>query len=162
MKIFRNAFTLIELMIVVAIIAFLAAIAMPQYFKYQAKARQAEVAINLASLHTAEQAYFAENGEYSTVLSGENGIGWKPEGYKGGGKNENFYYTYGFYFSGAQEGVHYFTGKLETPAESLGASSASKEGFTAKAAGDISGKGQADVWKIDESRRIENVQNGVN
>lgn len=157
----QKAFTLIELMIVVAIIAFLAAIAIPQYFTYQAKARQAEVAVILSSLHTAEQAYFAEHGEYTTVLNGENGLGWKPEGYKGGGKGENFYYTYGFYFSGAQEGVHYFTGKLETPAEALGTSQASKEGFTAKAAGNITAKG-IDVWQIDESRKIENVKNGLN
>src|SRR3989304_2881979 len=99
-----HAFTLIELMIVVVIIAFLAALAVPHYFEYQAKARQAEVAVNLASLHTAQQAYFAEHGQYSTVLWGEGGIGWKPEGYKGGGKLENFFYTYGFNVPGAQEG----------------------------------------------------------
>jgi len=158
----HKAFTLIELMIVVAIIAFLAAIAIPQYFTYQAKARQTEVSIILASLHTAQQAYFAEHGEYTTALNGENGLGWKPEGYKGGGKDENFYYTYGFYFPGAQEGVHYFTGKLETPAESLGSCFAEKDGFIAKAAGDILGKKNIDVWQINESRKIENVRNGLN
>jgi len=158
----NKAFTLIELMIVVAIIAFLAAIAIPQYFVYQAKARQAEVSVILASLHTAEQAYFAEHGEYTAVLNGENGLNWKPEGYKGGGKDENFYYTYGFYVPGAQEGVHYFTGKLETPADALGTCSANKEGFVAKAAGDLLGKNNVDVWKIDESRKIENVKNGLN
>jgi prepilin-type N-terminal cleavage/methylation domain-containing protein len=157
----KNAFTLIELMIVVAIIAFLATISIPQYFRYQAKAKQAEVAMNLASLHTAEQAYFAEHGEYATVLWGDGGIGWKPEGYKGGGKSENFYYTYGFNFPGAQEGIHYFTGKTETPATSLGSANADKTSFTIKAAGDIMGKGKVDVWKIDESRKIEHEQNGI-
>jgi len=158
----NKAFTLIELMIVVAIIAFLSAIAIPQYFTYQAKARQSEVSIILASLHTAQQAYFAEHGEYTTVLNGENGLGWKPEGYKDGGKGENFYYTYGFYFPGAQEGVNYFTGKLETPAHNLGSCSAGKEGFIAKAAGDILGKKSTDVWQIDESRKIENIHSGLN
>jgi hypothetical protein len=72
-----------------------------------------------------------------------------------------FYYTYGFNVSGAQEGVHYFTGKLETPKESLGQSRADKDGFIAKAAGDIIAKNKPDVWSVDESRKIENVQNGL-
>ena len=157
----KNAFTLIELMIVVAIIAFLATISIPQYFRYQAKAKQAEVAMNLASLHTAEQAYFAEHGEYTNILWGDGGIGWKPEGYSVGGKNEKFYYTYGFNFSGAQEGIHYFTGKTEASAMVLGNANADKTSFTIKAAGDIVGKGKMDVWKIDESRKIEHEQDGI-
>lgn len=152
---------MIELMIVVAIIAFLAALAVPQYFKYQMRARQAEVAMNLASLHTAMQAYFAEHGEYTTALSGKDGIGWKPEGYKGGGKQENFYYTYGFYFSGAQEGVHYFTGKLETPASALGETKADATGFAARAAGGVVSKEAVDVWQINESRKIEHIHDGI-
>ena len=70
----HSGFSLIELMIVVAIIAFLASIAIPKYFKYYAKARQAEVSVLLASLHTAQQAYWAEHGEYKTELAGPNGI----------------------------------------------------------------------------------------
>ncbi|KKQ33488.1 MAG: Pilin [candidate division TM6 bacterium GW2011_GWF2_37_49] len=157
----KCAFTLIELMIVVAIIAFLATVSVPQYFKYQAKAKQAEVAANLASLHTAMQAYFIEHGEYSTVLNGEGGIGWKPDGYSGGGKGEKFYYTYGFNSPGAQEGVHYFTGKLETPKESLGQTSADQNHFLAGAAGNVSGSGKSDVWKIDEQRNLQHEVDGL-
>ena len=157
----RSAFSLIELMIVVAIIAILASISIPKYFKYYAKARQAEVAVLLASLHTAQQAYWAEHGTYKTELAGPDGIGWQPEGYNGGGKNATFYYTYGFNFPGAQEGVHYFTGKSETPKDALGSSHATKEGFLAKAAGDIMGKNKMDVWSIDETRAIKNEQNGI-
>ena len=156
-----HGFTLIELMIVVVIIAFLAALAVPQYFKYQAKARQAEVAVMLASLHTAMQAYYAEHGEYTNVLSGEGGIGWVPEGYKGGGKGEAFYYTYGFNFAGAQEGIHYFTGKLGAPLDALGPTQADKEGFIIRAAGDVMGKGKLDVWRIDQSRKIVHEVNGI-
>lgn len=157
----RPGFTLIELMIVVSIVAFLAAISIPQYSRYIAKARQSEVFINLASLHTAQQTYFAQHGKYSTVLWGDGGIGWHPDGYKGGGKQEKFYYTYGFYFSGAQEGVHYFTGKLEAPAEKLNASFANQEKFIAKAAADIIGKSKTDVWYVDEARNITNEQPGI-
>lgn len=150
------AFTLIELMIVVSIIAFLAAIAAPQYFKYMSKARSAEVSVILASLHTAEQAYFAEQGTYTDNLNGEGGLGWKPEGYKGGGKQENFFYTYGF---AGQEGVNFFSGKLDAPKDALSGSQTTKEGFVARAVATINGK--TDIWQIDESRKIEHVQNGI-
>ncbi len=157
----KYGFTMIELMIVVSIIAFLATISIPRYFNYYAKAKQAEVSVNLASLHTAQEAYFAEHGQYGKELSGPNGIGWKPQGYKGGGKNENFYYTYGFNFDGAQEGIHYFTGKLGAGKENLGNTCADKANFTASAAGDISGKNKIDLWQIDQDRNIKHVQNGI-
>jgi prepilin-type N-terminal cleavage/methylation domain-containing protein len=48
----RYGFTLIELMIVVAIIGILAAIAVPNFLRFQARARQAEVNTNLKSLFT--------------------------------------------------------------------------------------------------------------
>ena len=47
-----RAFTLIELMVVVAIIAFLASIAIPRYFSYYAKAQQVEAAMILALMVT--------------------------------------------------------------------------------------------------------------
>ena len=59
-----KSFTLIELMIVVAIIAILAAIAIPQYKKFQAKAKAAEAKTNLGAIATCEEAYHAENDEY--------------------------------------------------------------------------------------------------
>ena len=156
-----NGFTLIELMIVVAIIAFLAVLTVPHLSRYRSKAYQAEVAMNLASLHTAQQAYFAQNGHYTTNLNGPDGLAWKPAGYQSGGKNENFYYTYGFNTGDAKEGVNYFTGKLNTPKEALGQTMAANETFVAGAAGDLSGKNKPDVWHINENRKLENTQNGV-
>jgi len=139
----KKAFTLIELMIVVAIIAFLASIAIPRYFKYYAKAQQAEVSMILASLHTAQEIYRAEHGKYSKNLQK---IDWKPEG--------NFYYTYGFYFPGAQEGINYFVGKLKTSPENLGDCHAQKTSFLARAAGNPTEKDNIDLWSIDETRNI--------
>lgn len=157
----KLAFTLMELMVVIAIIFFLAAISVPQYFKYLARVKQAEVAVNLASLHTAMQAYYAEHGKYPQALGGSDGAAWAPAGYKGRGKQEPFLYTYGFNVPSGQEGVHYFTGSLGTPPEFLGPTFIEQEAFVAAAAGDIRGKGTIDVWTIDETRKIENVNKGV-
>ena len=65
LKIGTQGFTLVELMVVVAIIGILSAIAIPQYTKYQARARQSEAKVKLAGLYTAEQAYIVEAGQYS-------------------------------------------------------------------------------------------------
>jgi prepilin-type N-terminal cleavage/methylation domain-containing protein len=154
-NVMNKGFTLIELMIVVTIIAFLAALGIPHLFKYKSKAYQAEVAMNLASLHTAQQAYFAQHGKYAQALSGPDGIGWKPAGYAEGAGEHNFYYTYGFNSGDAQEGVHFFTGKLKTPKELLGQTSATATNFTAAAAGTLDGKG--DVWQVNETREIKHV-----
>ena len=150
----KSGFTIIELMIVVAIIAFLATVSIPKYFNCYAKAKQAEVAMNLASIHTAQQAYYAENGSYSKVLVGQDGIGWQPQG-------KNFYYTYGFNFAGAKEGVNYFVGKLGAKKESLGATNADKKGFIVAAAGDVTGKEKIDLWQIDQNRNLKNTQKGI-
>ena len=73
----KRGFTLIELMIVVAIIGILAAIAIPDFLKFQAKARQSEAKTNLASIATAEISYFAEKNEWGPDFFV---IGWSPTG----------------------------------------------------------------------------------
>ena len=59
---------MVELMVVVAIIGILAAIAIPNYQRYQARSRQSEAKIGLSAIYTAEQGFFAEQGTYTACL----------------------------------------------------------------------------------------------
>lgn len=155
----KRGFTLIELMIVVAIIAFLAVVSVPSFMKFLAKAKRAEAYMNLSSIYAAQKVYFAEHGKYSSILNGPGGIGWKPDGYTTGGHNEKFYYTYGF--GSGSEGVNYFTGKLETPSSYLSAAKAGPDGFVVVAAGDIDGDGEPDILTVDENNNITVVRDDL-
>ena len=59
-----RGFTLIELMIVVAIIGILAAIAVPNFQKFQCRAKQSEAKTGLHALTAAEEHHRAENDKY--------------------------------------------------------------------------------------------------
>src|SRR5438270_1428341 len=76
MRKLRNGFTLIELMIAVAIIGILAAVAIPNFMKFQARSKQSEAKTNLKALFTAEKAFKLEKDRYSSLV-GE--IGFSPE-----------------------------------------------------------------------------------
>lgn len=68
----QSGFTLIELMIVVAIIGILAAIAIPMYQDYAAKAQASEARVLLGGLKTPVQEYYFANGTLPTLASMAN------------------------------------------------------------------------------------------
>ena len=62
----QAGFSLVELMVVVGIIGILAAIAVPKLQQFTAKSKQSEARVNLKSIDTMQQAYYAENTTYGT------------------------------------------------------------------------------------------------
>lgn len=78
-KALRNSkgFTLVELMVVVAIIGLLAAVAIPNFQQYQAKTKTSEAKLQLSALYTAEGSFFMDYDSYGSCLGD---MGYNPSG----------------------------------------------------------------------------------
>jgi|GEM_PF-127350 len=76
----RSGFSLVELMVVVAIIGILATIAVPNFQRFTARAKQANAKTELTGIFTAQKAFFTEYSQYHGHLPA---IGYVPEGVDG-------------------------------------------------------------------------------
>jgi prepilin-type N-terminal cleavage/methylation domain len=76
-----RAFTLIELMIVVAVVGILAAIAYPSYTEYVTRAKRADGKAALLAAQLAQEKWRANNTTYSDDLSEINISATSPDGY---------------------------------------------------------------------------------
>jgi len=84
----QDGFTLVELMVVVAIIGLLSAVAVPNFKKYQAKAKMSEAKLQLSALYTAETSFYSDYNIYHHCLTY---MGFDP-----GPESANRYYATGF------------------------------------------------------------------
>lgn len=146
----QNAFTLIELLIVIAIILFLAKLIVPRYSAFYHKARQTEVTLNLSNLYAAEQAYHIQHGRFTANLKT---VEWYPKGYTGNPETTGNLYTYGSIGTEGEEGITYCTGSSGTPAELLAGSTVTAESFVLKAA--LKTQERTEVWAIDHTGDIK-------
>ena len=177
----QRGFSLVELMVVVAIIGILAAIAIPSVNKYMAKARQTEAKTNLSSLYTSEKAFLAE---FNTYTGGFQVIGFTPEG--------NLRYNVGFAAEGvacASLNTYGYTATCPAAIQTnslgyctanagrctqladgsgtngtlTGAVDPTTDTFTAAAAGRIRNSSAlgSDIWTINETKNIRNTQDGT-
>jgi prepilin-type N-terminal cleavage/methylation domain-containing protein len=145
----RKGFTLLELMIVVAIIAALSAFSVPSLMRYAAKAKRTEAYLYLRTLAHAQKAYFVEHGTYTKKIGAE-GLRWKPEG--------PHQYTYGF--SGGAAGETHYVGQSKAPTSLLSGASLSREGFTIYAAAYIYQE-IPDILSIDQNNEIKLISDAL-
>ena len=142
------------LMTGVAVVGILAAIAIPNFLKFQGRAKQAEVKSNLKAMFTALKSYYAEKGKYCTSFQQ---CGFQPE------SGAHYIYLLGPKEMVGGDGAP-DRGALRKQAEEalrdLGVRpSVTRDGFLVIGAGDPDGDGKLDVWSIDDQNNLINLMN---
>lgn len=80
-RFFRDGgFTLIEILLVVAIVAILAAIAIPQFIGYRRQSIDAQLKSDLRNAAVAVEAYFTKRSVYPSSIDEIQGFGFHPTG----------------------------------------------------------------------------------
>ena len=134
-------FTLVELVIVVALIGVLASVAIPGFITYQARTRRSEAFVNLNAVAQAQTAFYAVRGLYHGT-----GLSWPDPALYGGlgtgrmpwdAASESAYSELGW----GPEGEVYYSYETNTP-EVPGSGCTCNTCFSATAFGDVDANGQ--------------------
>ena len=162
----------------VGVIGILAAIAIPNFMKYQCKSMQSEAKTNLRSLYTAQKSFYAEYDYYTSDLVALN---WQPYGTPR--------YIYGFYYpledapanapsdhdpdrsdtthdDVVRQGGYQLTKAMTQDGDPLTVddlpedSYVERREFVAAAVGDVKSDsfGNLDVWTIDQDGNVSVVE----
>lgn len=175
----KRGFTLVELLIVVAIIGVLSTIGVPTFRRMIQKSKKSEAKVNLGGVYTTEAAFYAEYNGYGNNL--------QKMGFEIEGNAASLIYLVGFYTaacadqttmyptSGVSAAINAAFPAYYTAANTaLGGTTAggtcvarnslaNGTGFTAGAEGVISPTTGAahDTWTIDDQRKVSNTVDGV-
>jgi len=181
----QKGFSLIELMMVVVIIGVLAGVGIPQYQKFQMKARQSEVKSLLSSMYTSQKAFYAEWNQYYADF---NAVGYGLSGALGYRVTFNAAGIVGpvnhpsAIYAGAAATVFNSTAYCaaqpggNTPAgvcndlgaganaagqNVVGAGVGALNAFDFGGVSDLDDDGTLDAWRIDENKRFVQVTDDI-
>ncbi|MBM4133194.1 MAG: prepilin-type N-terminal cleavage/methylation domain-containing protein [Nitrospira sp.] len=144
----QQGYTLIELMIAMAILGLLAGLAIPTYMRYQAKARQAEAATNLGAIFVTETAFFGEAARYSNFTEA---------GFSLAAASNRFTYraeqtTSAGLATGAVQVISAAIGPV-TPDNTIVPARSNLQQFTATATANLDEDATIDQWHVDDVKR---------
>ena len=140
----ERGFTLIELMITVAIMGILAAIAIPNFMKFQARARQTEAKDNLKAIFVASKSMFAERDKLNCGF-----CGWAPEG-------NNRYAYHAHNGSGEVTKKNFDDADMTSSNTEAAAVMVNLGTFTSNAIGNIDSDAFLDAWMINDRNNLCN------
>ena len=87
----NRGFTLVELLITIAILGILASVAVPRLFPQTERARSGEAITILSAIRQGEEAFTLENGVYIALAASDTDVDWNQIGMDNPNNNADFF-----------------------------------------------------------------------